>query len=84
MNSDYQLLDALRDVYENRMDSGAQFNLIVLTGGGSKTLYSSVLPVLDHSYVVAAVPEIHDLFLANLYGADEMFRQWILRQEVKS
>lgn len=79
MKSDYILLDPLKSIYVDRMASGAPFRLVVLTGGGNKSLNRQVKETLQHRYMETAT-ELEKLYLANLYGGDEIFRQWITAQ----
>jgi hypothetical protein len=77
--SDYFLLDTLQSLYDDRMGGGAPFRLVVLTGGGNKSLYQQVSNTLKHPYMETAA-ELDKLYLANLYGGDEIFRQWVAAQ----
>lgn len=79
-NAESPFINQVSTLYAQKMDGGRSFKAIVCTGGG-ETCYFDRLKneVWNHPnvYLAAPMPKIH---LANIYGGDEMFRQWVEQQ----
>jgi hypothetical protein len=81
--AEYGLIDQIEFEYKNKMDEGRTFVLVVCVGGGMSTYYQRLKDeVWKHPAVEAANGELLDLIhFANMYGGDEIFRGWIVRQK---
>jgi hypothetical protein len=81
--AEYGLIDQIEVKYKDKMDEGRPFVLLVCVGGGMSTYFNRLKDeIWKHPAVEAAEGEMLDfIHLANLYGGDEIFRQWLHRQK---
>lgn len=78
--AEFDLLDQIRTSYNNKLGGGRPFKLIVTTGGGMSTYHKRLADeVFNHRYVESAL-SLEQIMWGNLYGGDELFRQWIERE----
>jgi hypothetical protein len=67
------LVNRIADTYQTTANGGADFDSIILTGGGSALIAGLLLPVLKHSRVVMA-DEPTAIHLANVRGGLKYWR----------
>lgn len=67
------LVNRIADTYQTTANGGADFDSIILTGGGSALISELLLPVLHHSRVVMA-DEAAVIHLANVRGGLKYWR----------
>ena len=67
------LLNAVANAYTTRARGGADFDSIILTGGGAGLLHDKLLPILDHAHVVLA-DEMGSIHRANVRGGLKLWK----------
>lgn len=78
--AEYGFLDQIENLYINRLSRGRPFKLITNTGGGMHIYHERLIAeFLNHPRVEPAI-SLEWIHYANLIGADEIFRQWIVRE----
>jgi hypothetical protein len=67
------LLNAVANAYATRARGGADFDSIILTGGGAGLLHDKLLPILDHERVILA-DEMGSIHRANVRGGLKLWK----------
>jgi hypothetical protein len=68
-----KFMNKFMDVYNGLAGGGADFDSIILSGGGPGTLYERLLPILDHAQVILA--DVRDqIHLATVRGGLKLWR----------
>ena len=77
MQAEYQLLDQIELVYNQSMDAGRPFDVIITTGGGMHSYHDRLRDEVWNHPNVESAGHIERIHFANLIGGNEMTRQWI-------
>lgn len=73
-----EFLDEIRRVWETDLEGGRNFQAVIHTGGGMHAYHTRLLEILhDGRSNVQPASAIEDIHFANLYGGDEIHRQYI-------
>ncbi len=68
-----QIINQIRNIYENEMGGPIEYDHIVLTGGGGALLEEMLRDILNHDSIIRADPKVEDMFLANVRGAAKAY-----------
>lgn len=76
-----ELTDKIAGVYTQHLDSGRPYQGIICTGGGMHSYFERLKSHMWGHKSVFSAGDLRQIHFANLFGGDEIFRQWIERKK---
>lgn len=82
MQAEAELLDLMENAYQNKLDKGRPFRVIITTGGGMHSYHDRLKnEMLGHNYVKCSSELLELVHFANMRGGDLIMQDWVTTQQ---